>query len=154
MLYPPRGGGSAVYAFNSSLHHFATQYERVLYSTGAAPPLLVWLSVGAISAERLPDWKRGRMTSELARAFNDVAVPIMSRLGAKVIDTYALSSAHPELSHDGVHYPGRVSHEHTQQVLRAMCDPSRHRRPERGLHWKQPSNADHGGASGGLRSTR
>jgi hypothetical protein len=136
MLYPPRGGGSTVGAFNSSLHHFATQYERALYSSGAAPPLLVWLSVGAISAERLPDWKRGRMTSELARGFNDVAVPIMSRLGAKIIDTYALSSAHPELSPDGVHYPGRVSHEHTQQVLRAICDPSRHRRPERDQNWK------------------
>lgn len=80
-------------------------------------PLIVWLSVGAISAGALPKWKRPLMTSEFSRAYNELAMPAFAKYGISVIDTFTESSNHPELSPDGVHYPGDVSRYHSLKLI-------------------------------------
>ena len=82
--------------------------------------------------------------SNLSRAFNDAAAPLLRRAGVSVLDMYTESSAHPEASPDGahqepppkweppppdhgrsprvagVHYPGAVSRSHAQRLLRQL----------------------------------
>jgi len=76
--------------------------------------------VGAIASRALPAWKVKLLHSNLSRAFNDAAAPLLRRAGVSVLDMYTESSAHPEASPDGVHYPGAVSRSHAQRLLRQL----------------------------------
>jgi hypothetical protein len=87
---------------------------------GAPRPHVVWLSVGAISAAALPTWKRPLLTSGMAREYNAVAAPALASWNVTVLDTFRESARHPELSPDGVHYPGAVSRHHAQELLQVV----------------------------------
>ena len=64
------------------------------------------------------------MNASLARRYNEIAEPVMHRLGATVIDTYTSGLAHPELSRDGVHASGGLLEHHTQLFWDRLCAAS------------------------------
>jgi len=102
---------------------------RLLMAGGQPPdgssvrrrPRLLWLSLTAISSARLPAWKRPRMSAEIAAKYNEVATPVLQQSGIAIIDTFSAAAVHPELSLDGIHYPGPVSYSHTEQLLHSIC---------------------------------
>ena len=60
--------------------------------------------------------------------YNELAVPQLRRAGIGVVDTYRSGLAHPELSLDGVHFPGALSRSHAELFLRrGPCRDSRGR---------------------------
>ena len=143
MQYPPDNEpGRGVDAFRSALRNFLSAFEAALdprpyrhrVTRGDADdaaensalrrrPRLFWLTVPAVSQQRLPEWKRPRMNAALARQYNAVAAPELRRAGITVIDTFESGLAHPELSLDGVHSPGPLSAFHSQLFWRALCGP-------------------------------
>lgn len=135
MQYPPDGEPSrglgafarSVEAFLAVLDETVRAVQRKqhqLRPAGGRPPRprLLWLTVAAVSDSRLPSWKRPRMSAALAARYNEAAEPVLRRHGVQVIDTFSSGRAHPQLSPDGIHFPGAVSRHHTQLVLRAVCD--------------------------------
>uniref|UniRef100_A0A7S0IP49 SGNH hydrolase-type esterase domain-containing protein n=1 Tax=Calcidiscus leptoporus TaxID=127549 RepID=A0A7S0IP49_9EUKA len=148
MLYPPGNDvEQGVAAFNHSVRRFVDSLVRSLtwaarrFDGGgngapsarlfkASPwsivpaPQLIWININSISAEALPSWKQPRMTAQLSRAYNAQATDVLRDAGLVVVDAYSLSHAHPKDSVDGVHYPGCVSHELTQQVSQTICAAS------------------------------
>ena len=61
------------------------------------------------------------MNDERARAYNAAAEPELRRRGIRIIDTFSSSSRHPDLSPDGVHFPGTISRHYTQLFLNELC---------------------------------
>jgi hypothetical protein len=102
--------------------------ERRGTAAGAARarPRLFWLSVTTVADERLPAWKRPRMSASLARRYNELALPELRRHGVQYIDTHTRGAAHPELSLDGVHFGGAMSRWHAElfwpRFWRALCE--------------------------------
>ena len=43
------------------------------------------------------------------------------QMGIEVVDTYSSGLRNPQLSADGVHFPGALSRQHAQAFLRAVC---------------------------------
>jgi len=84
-------------------------------------PRVLWLTVSAISSSKLPAWKRPVMNADVARIYNERAAPIFQQLGIEIVDTYSSGLHHPELSADGVHFPGALSRQHAQAFLRTVC---------------------------------
>lgn len=121
MQYPPHDDPwrgldafrTALHTFSASLEHTLQQYRR--------RPQLYWLTVPAVSYDRLPVWKRPRMNASLSRRYNEIATPVMQGLGAVVIDTFSSGLAHPEHSRDGVHATGALLAHHTRLFWRALC---------------------------------
>lgn len=59
--------------------------------------------------------------SNLSRAFNDAAAPLLRRAGVSVLDMYTESSAHPEASPDGAQQaPRRVNPRHSITAVRRV----------------------------------
>lgn len=153
MQYPPTddpGRGAA--AFVDSLRRFlAALDEAVDEAVGrrgsgggdadggalssrlrARRPRIYWLTVTAVADEKLPLWKRSRMSVARSREYNERALPELRRSGIVPIDTFASGAAHPELSVDGVHFPGPLSHYHAKLTWHTMCaDERRWRRSRR-----------------------
>lgn len=121
MQYPPadhperglQAFGVAVRRFLEHLGRSLRRYDR--------RPRLFWLTVMAVTDAKLPEWKRPRMSADLARRYNELAAPMMAHHGVTVIDTFTSGHAHPELSRDGVHSPGSLSHYHAQLFWKALC---------------------------------
>ena len=119
MQYPPHDDPwrgldafrTALHTFSASLEHTLQQYRR--------RPQLYWLTVPAVSYDRLPVWKRPRMNASLSRRYNEIATPVMQGLGAVVIDTFSSGLAHPEHSRDGVHATGALLAHHTRLFWRS-----------------------------------
>ena len=107
-------------AFVVALRRFLTAL-RAAIGTARGQPRLLWLTVTAVSDAKLPLWKRPRMSTALARRYNELALPELRRAGVTPIDTFTSGAAHPELSTDGVHFPGPLSRHHAQLVWDAMC---------------------------------
>ena len=134
MQYPPGysagnpeaiAGSNSLEAFESALKRFLAALERVIEGHGKRErPRLYWLSVTAVADEKLPAWKRPRMSNALARKFNKAALPHLRRHKIEYIDTYTSGAAHPELSLDGVHFGGRVSREQSDLFWSALCSES------------------------------
>mmetsp|Transcript_7423 Transcript_7423/g.23690 ORF Transcript_7423/g.23690 Transcript_7423/m.23690 type:complete len:364 (+) Transcript_7423:36-1127(+) len=135
MQYPQQAGSSSGASVAERAAAFAAALQTFLSRLGDAidaalarlsarrerkRPRLLWLSVGAIASRALPAWKVKLLHSNLSRAFNDAAAPLLRRAGVSVLDMYTESSAHPEASPDGVHYPGAVSRSHAQRLLRQL----------------------------------
>lgn len=127
MQYPPanssREGGAV--AFSAALGHFLETLGRSLDAArqrsgrrNRARPRVYWLTVTAVASERLPAWKRPRMDAATAARYNTLAAPQLAAAGIGVIDTYTSGKAHPELSLDGVHFPGPLSRKHAEMFLR------------------------------------
>ena len=87
----------------------------------AAPSRILWLTVTAVATPSLPSWKRARMSAARSRAFNDLAAPVLRAHGIEVVDTFASGLRHPELSPDGVHFPGTLSQYHAHLLLEQLC---------------------------------
>ena len=61
------------------------------------------------------------MSAARSRAFNDLAAPVLRAHGIEVVDTFASGLRHPELSPDGVHFPGTLSQYHAHLLLEQLC---------------------------------
>ena len=124
MQYPPENSYSkGLVAFSANLRRFLGELERALNENraGAPRPRLYWLSVTAVADQRLPAWKRPRMSVALARQYNELALPILTKHGIQYIDTHSSGAAHPELSRDGVHFQGALPRQHTQLFWEPLC---------------------------------
>ena len=121
MQYPPRDDlAHSPAAFNASLRRFVRRLGDALGSR-AAPSRILWLTVTAVATPSLPSWKRARMSAARSRAFNDLAAPVLRAHGIEVVDTFASGLRHPELSPDGVHFPGTLSQYHAHLLLEQLC---------------------------------
>ena len=60
------------------------------------------------------------MSARRAERYNQIAAPVLKAHGIEIIDTFALSLAHPEATLDGVHFPA-ISQHFLQDLLRAVC---------------------------------
>ncbi len=117
-------------AFVAALRRFLSSLRRALDAArrrggsgdnAASLPRIYWLTVTAVTQAALPAWKRPRMSAAEARRYNELAAPLLDRAGIAVIDTYSSGFAHPELSVDGVHFPGALSRHHARLLLRSAC---------------------------------
>lgn len=61
------------------------------------------------------------MNASIARTYNELAAPALRRMGIEVVDTFSSGLRNPQMSADGVHFPGELSRQHAQAFLRAMC---------------------------------
>lgn len=61
------------------------------------------------------------MNASIARTYNELAAPALRQMGIEVVDTFSSGLRNPQLSADGVHFPGELSRQHAQAVLHAMC---------------------------------
>ena len=164
MQYPPDNDPQrGALAFLAALRKFLDALDDALRSPHAAVsggsegdagggqrrarPRVFWLTVTAVSAAKLPSWKRPRMTLERARQYNALAAPELSKHGVELIDTFTSGAAHPELSADGVHFPGLLSRHHSELVWEALC-------PGSGRDAGGPSTAVPRGARGARRRWR
>ena len=121
MQYPPRDDlAHSPAAFNASLRRFVRRLGDALGSR-AAPSRILWLTVTAVATPSLPSWKRARMSAARSRAFNDLAAPVLRAHGIEVVATFASGLRHPELSPDGVHFPGTLSQYHAHLLLEQLC---------------------------------
>jgi hypothetical protein len=129
MQYPPGEDATrGARAFKHALRHFLTALDGALrhatsLNRALQRPRLFWLTVTAVSDAKLPAWKRPRMNVEIAREYNKLAAPELERAGILTIDTFTSGALHPELSADGVHFPGPVSQYHSQLFWDAICQP-------------------------------
>ena len=82
---------------------------------------MLWLTVSAISSAKLPAWKRPVMNASIARTYNELAAPALRQMGIEVVDTFSSGLRNPQLSADGVHFPGELSRQHAQAFLHAVC---------------------------------
>lgn len=99
-----------------------------------------WLGPSAIVDERLPPWKALHMSLAESAAYDQLSREAISRAGGlpaggRYVDLWTLTSAHPELCEDGVHYPRLLDLALT--VLDNICstggddEPHRERRDAR-----------------------
>jgi hypothetical protein len=131
MQYPPDDAPSkGADAFVNALRAFLAELESALQPAHPRGrhrmrtrrlPRIFWLTVTAVSDAKLPQWKRPRMSTERARQYNALALPLLRRAGIVPVDTFTSGAAHPELSADGVHFPGAVSRHHSQLFWDAAC---------------------------------
>ena len=127
MQYAPNNDVErGVAAFGVALRRFLAAMDAALHARaakgGLTRPRLYWLSVTAVADDRLPLWKRPRMSASLARRYNALAIAELSRYGVRYVDTFSSGAAHPELSLDGVHFSAALARHHADVFWAALCE--------------------------------